>query len=247
MAGGKTFTIILPTYNEEEGIQNMINALRGMYPDFNILIMDDNSTDRTKEKVEELNLEKVRFVVRDSEVRGVTASVCDGILMAGTDYFMCMDSDFQHPIEAPGRLFEEMNKGFDLVIGVRVNRKALGFKRSVGSYAFAVLASSVLFVHGKKRTKDIASGLFGGSVEVFSDVINKEGSKFEMRGFKLLFDFLRNGPSDVKVSEITYEFSERAAGSSKVSPKVIYLSFHQCGVVGRFFAGFYKVIFYREG
>ena len=247
MAGGKTFTIILPTYNEEEGIQDMLNALTSEYPDFNILIMDDNSNDKTKEKVESLNLEKVRFVERNAKIRGVTASVCDGILLAGTDYFMCMDSDFQHPTEAARRIYDELNKGFDLVIGVRVNRKALGFKRSVGSYAFATLASSVLFVHGKQRTKDIASGLFGGSVELFSEVINKEGSKFEMRGFKLLFDFLRNGPSDVKVSEITYEFSERAAGSSKVSPKVIYLSFHQCGIVGRFFAGIYKIIFYRDG
>ena len=247
MAGGKTFTIILPTYNEEEGIQNMLRELSSKYPDFNILIMDDNSKDKTKEKVEEMNLEKVRFVERNAEIRGVTASVCDGILLAGTDYFMCMDSDFQHPIEAAQRIYDELNKGFDLVIGVRVNRKALGFKRSMGSYAFATLASSVLFVHGKKRTKDIASGLFGGSVELFSEVINKEGSKFEMRGFKLLFDFLRNGPSDVKLSEITYEFFERAAGTSKVSPKVIYLSFHQCGIVGRFFAGIYKIIFYRDG
>ncbi|MDR0309181.1 MAG: glycosyltransferase [Candidatus Methanoplasma sp.] len=246
MAGRKTFTIILPTYNEEEGIANMVTSLRAMYPDFRILIMDDNSTDRTKEIVDALEMDNVKFVVRDSDVRGVTASVCDGILMAGTDYFMCMDSDFQHPIEAAGRIYDELNKGYDLVIGVRVNRRALGFKRSMGSWAFHILATSVLFVHGKKKTKDIASGLFGGDVELFSKVINEEGSKFEMRGFKLLYDFLRNAPSDVNASEIKYEFSKRASGSSKVSPKVIYLSFHQCGVVGRFFAGIYKIIFYRQ-
>jgi dolichol-phosphate mannosyltransferase len=246
MDDGKTFTIILPTYNEEEGIANMLTALKEMYPDFHILIMDDNSTDRTKEVVDALNFDKVRMIVRDSDVRGVTVSVCDGILACGTDYFMCMDSDFQHPLEAAGRIYAELNKGFELVIGVRVDRRALGFKRSLGSYAFATLASSVLFVHGKTRTKDIASGLFGGSVELFSEVINEEGSKFEMKGFKLLYDFLRNGPSDVKVSEITYEFGKRASGSSKVSPKVIYLSFHQCGVVGRFLAWIYKIIFYRQ-
>ncbi|MCL2032299.1 MAG: glycosyltransferase [Methanomassiliicoccaceae archaeon] len=243
MAGGKTFTVILPTYNEEENIEKMVVSLRDMYPDFHILIMDDGSTDRTKEIVDALNFENVRFVVRDSDVRGVTASVCDGILIAGTDLFMCMDSDFQHPLEAAGRLYDEMNKDYDLVVGVRVNRRALGFKRSMGSWMFHVLALSVLFVHGKGKTKDIASGLFGGDVGLFSKVIEEQGDKFEMRGFKLLFDFLRNGPSDVKVGEITYEFGKRTGGKSKVNPKIVYLSFHQCGIVGRFFARIYKAMF----
>jgi len=243
MAGGKTFTIILPTYNEEENIEKMVVSLKEMYPDFHILIMDDGSTDRTKEIVDSLNYENVRFVVRDSEVKGVTASVSDGIILSGTDLFMCMDSDFQHPIEAAGRIYHELSKDLDLVIGVRVDRWALGFKRSMGSWMFHILASSVLFVHGKKGSKDIASGLFGGDVELFSSVINEHGNDFEMRGFKLLFDFMKHAPSDIKIGEIKYEFGKRQGGKSKVNPKIVYLSFHQCGIVGRFFARIYKAMF----
>ena len=243
MPGGKTFTIILPTYNEEENIGKMVTSLKEMYPDFQILIMDDNSKDRTKEIVDSLHYDNVRFVVRDSDIRGVTAAVCDGIVMSGTDYFMCMDSDFQHPLEAAGRIYAELIKGNDLVVGIRVDRWALGFKRSMGSFAFHYLASSVLFVHGKKGSKDIASGLFGGDVELFSKVINEHGSEFEMRGFKLLFDFMLHAPSDYKMGEIKYEFGKRQGGTSKVSPKVVYLSFHQCGMVGRFLAGIYKALF----
>jgi len=243
MAGKKTFTIILPTYNEEENIEKMVVSLTEMYPDFQILIMDDGSKDRTKEIVDALNYKNVRFVVRNSDVRGVTASVCDGIIMAGTDLFMCMDSDFQHPLEAAGRIYAELNKDFDVVVGVRVDRWALGFKRSMGSWMFHFLAASVLFVHGKKGSTDIASGLFGGSVELFSNVIKEHGDKFEMRGFKLLFDFMLHAPSDIKVGEITYEFGKRLGGKSKVNPKIVYLSFHQCGIVGRFFARIYKAMF----
>jgi len=246
MAGGKTFTIILPTYNEEENIEKMVVSLREMYPDFHILIMDDGSADRTKEIVDALNYDNVRFVVRDSDVRGVTASVCDGITMAGTDFFMCMDSDFQHPLEAAGRIYDELNKDHDLVVGVRVDRWALGFKRSMGSWMFHLLAASVLFVHGKKGSKDIASGLFGGDVELFSKTINEHGDGFEMRGFKLLFDFMQHAPSDLKVGEIKYEFGKRQGGTSKVNPKIVYLSFHQCGMVGRFFAWIYKAMFIRD-
>jgi len=243
MAGEKTFTIILPTYNEEENIAKMVTSLNDMYPNFNILIMDDGSKDKTKEIVESLNIEKVRFYSRNAEIRGVTASVSEGITVCGTDLFMCMDSDFQHPLEAAGRLYEEMLKGFDIVVGIRTNRRALGFKRSMGSWMFHLLASSVLFVHRKKGSKDIASGLFGGSVEVFTKVIEEHGDKFEMRGFKLLYDFLRWGPSDVKMGEVVYEFAKREAGSSKVKPMTIYLSFHQCGIVGRFLARIYKAMF----
>jgi dolichol-phosphate mannosyltransferase len=243
MAGEKTFTIILPTFNEEANIAEMVTTLNKTYPDFQILIMDDGSEDRTKENVESLNIDKVRFVVRDSDIRGVTASVSEGITIAGTDLFMCMDSDFQHPLEAAGRLYAEICKGYDIVVGIRVNRRALGFKRSLGSWMFHILASSVLFVHGKKGSKDIASGLFGGSVELFTEVIREHGDKFEMRGFKLLFDFLRHGPSDVKMGEIVYKFEKRAKGASKVRPMTVYLSFHQCGVVGRFIASIYKAMF----
>ncbi|MCL2148556.1 MAG: glycosyltransferase [Methanomassiliicoccaceae archaeon] len=243
MACEKTFTVILPTYNEEENIGRMVSSLREMYPDFHILVMDDGSTDGTKGIVDSLALRDIRFIVRDSDVRGVTASVCDGILASGTDLFMCMDSDFQHPLEAAGRLYGELCKGCDLAVGVRVDRRALGLKRGLGSWMFHALALSVLFVHGKGRTKDIASGLFGGDVGLFSEVIREQGDKFEMRGFKLLFDFLRNGPSDVRIGEFTYKFEKRDKGESKVRPETVYRSFRQCGVVGRLLAWAYKALF----
>ena len=45
-------TVVLPTYNEEGNIGRMVTTLREMYPDFYVLVMDDNSKDRTKEIVE---------------------------------------------------------------------------------------------------------------------------------------------------------------------------------------------------
>ena len=40
-------TVVIPTYNEEKNIVNMAKCLREMYPDFKIMFMDDNSTDRS--------------------------------------------------------------------------------------------------------------------------------------------------------------------------------------------------------
>ena len=68
-----TCTIVTPTYNEEKNIANMARAIREAYPDYKILFMDDNSTDRSREEVEALNDPLVTFFVRKPEERGVWA------------------------------------------------------------------------------------------------------------------------------------------------------------------------------
>jgi dolichol-phosphate mannosyltransferase len=238
----RTCTVILPTYNEEANIVSMVTALRSSYPGFKILIMDDNSKDRSKELVDALGYDDVTFFVRDPGDRGLSASICQGIVDTQTYYFINMDSDFQHPVSAVGQIYENLEKGFDLSVGVREDRVALGFKRWLGSWAFHSLASMTLFVHGKKRTKDIMSGLFGGKTEMFRDVIVKNGDRFEMKGFKALFDLLKFAPSDVRIGEVRYEFGERQSGESKISPKIIASALRQCGLVGRFCARVYVTV-----
>ena len=236
-----TCTVILPTYNEEENIAYMVTLLREMYPDFRILIMDDNSTDRSKELIDALGYDNVRFFIRDPKDRGLAASTCQGILETDTDYFINMDSDFQHPLSAVRRIYDDLERGSDLCIGVRENRKALGIKRSLGSWAFHFLASATLFFRGKKRSRDIMSVLFGGRTEIFSEVIGDHGDEFEMSGFKVLFDLMKYSPDGIIIGEITYEFGKRQGGESKVSPKVVMSVLRQCGAVGRFLARIYGI------
>ena len=95
-------TVILPTYNEEANIGDMIDTLRGMYPDFHVLVMDDNSKDGTQNAVTERASkdDHVRLIVRDPNDRGLSASIFQGIQETRTRYFINMDSDFQHPPSA---------------------------------------------------------------------------------------------------------------------------------------------------
>jgi len=239
---GKTCTIILPTYNEEENIANMITSLRGLYPGFHILVMDDNSTDHSKELVGSLNLPNVKFFVRAPDDRGLTASICQGIVEADTDLFINMDSDFQHPLSAIGPIYDDLCNGSDLCIGIRKDRVALGLKRWLGSWMFHILASATLFFRRKKRTKDIMSGLFGGRTDMFRPVIEENRKDFEMSGFKALFDILKFAPSGIVIGEVPYEFGERHSGSSKISPNIVISTLRQCGPVGRFCAKIYGAI-----
>lgn len=235
-------TVILPTYNEEANIVDMVSELRRKYPAFSILIMDDNSTDRSKELVDGLNDRMVRFFVRAKDDRGLSASIFQGITETETEYFINMDSDFQHPTSAVKSLYEELEDGYDLVIGVRENRVALGFTRWAGSWAFHALASMTLFFRGKQGSKDIMSGLFGGRTEMFKEVIAENHDDFEMRGFKALFDLLKFSPKGLKISEVTYDFGERHGGESKISPRIVCSALRQCGPLGRMFARIYGAV-----
>jgi len=231
-------TVILPTYKEEANIGNMIACLRDMYPNFCILVMDDNSPDGTKAVVEKImeNDANVRFVTRDIGDKGLSASIIHGIMETDTEFFLNMDSDFQHPPSALKDMHERLVSGADLVIGVRKDRTALKFKRWLSSWIAQVMADITLKFAGKKSSRDIMSGLFGGRTELFRPVIGVHESKFERKGFKALFDLLKFAPADIRIDETFFEFGERHGGESKIGSKIILSIIRQCGRPGKFVA-----------
>ena len=231
MAG--TCSVIIPTYNEEKNIVNMAKAIRELYPDFYIFFMDDTSTDRSKELIEELNDPKTKLVTRDPNDRGLAISCFQGIVECGTDYFMTIDCDFQHPPSALGDMYAKMEEGYDLCVGTRNDRFALGFVRWVGSWAFNIMADLYLFRLRKSITTDVMSGLYAGRCDVFVPVIKEHWNDVERKGWKVLMDLLKYGPRDLKISTIKYDFGKRAAGESHISPKVVVTTFHQMGRLGK--------------
>lgn len=235
-------TVVIPTYNEEKNIVNMAKCIRQLYPDYYISFMDDNSQDRSKELIEALGDPKTRLFTRKPEERGLAASVLQGIMEAETDYFFTIDCDFQHPPSALGEMHKKLDEGADLCIGVREDRFALGFVRWAGSWAFNIFADLYLFCRGKKISKDVMSGLIGGRTDVFVPVIKEHWSEMELQGWKVLIDLLKFGPRDIKTANVYYKFGKRAEGESHISPKVVVTTFHQCGIVGRFFAKLYSTL-----
>ncbi len=215
----------------------MITRLRSLYPDFEILIMDDNSKDGSKALVESLKDPKVTFFTRDPEDRGLSASICQGIVETKTDLFINMDCDFQHPPEVLADIYSKLTCGADLVVGVRSDRKSgLSFVRWVGSWGCHYMAVLTLKFRGKTSSHDIMSGLFGGKTNLFRTVIQENIQDFEIRGFKTLFDLMKFAPGKLKLSEVTYDFGTRDGGESKLSSGVILSFLRQCGPVGRFMA-----------
>jgi len=232
-------TAILPTYNEEENIGNMIACLRELYPNFKILVMDDNSKDNTKDTVLRI-MEKdgnVSFVTRDINDKGLSASIIHGIAETDTEFFINMDSDFQHPPSALKEMYDRLSSGADLVIGVRNDRTALSFVRWASSWLAHTMANLTLRLRDKQTSSDVMSGLFGGRTEIFAKVIREHENEFERRGFKALFDLLKFSPNDMRIEDVYFEFGERQGGESKISSKVIFSVMRQCGRLGTYMAG----------
>ena len=234
--GDYTCTIILPTYKEAGNIQKMAKRLRELYPDFLILIMDDNSNDGSKELIRELEDPMVTFTERDPNDRGLSASILQGITDTKTDFFINMDCDFQHPPEAIADAYECLIKGADLCVGVREGRTVLSPIRWVASWGAHVMAAMTLWLRNKKKSSDIMSGFFGGKTAIYQNVIEQHSDEMDRQGFKALFDLLKFGPVDTDIREISFEFGKRKAGESKLNKRVILSVMRQCEPFGKLIA-----------
>ncbi|QLH75033.1 MAG: glycosyltransferase [Methanomassiliicoccales archaeon] len=233
-ASENPFTVILPTLNEVDNIVPMLEALVGLYPKASIIVVDDNSKDGTVQKAREFGMRHDIIVIeRDPDKKGLTASIMDGIMATKTEFFVVMDADFQHPPESVGRLVQELQNGNDLVIGVREDRGKLSSMRRLASWGADTMARTYLRFKGQPTSVDTMSGFFGGRTELCKRVIETKGDKFEMKGFKGLFDLLRFVPKGSKIAEVEFKFDSRRSGQSKLSSTIILSIMRQCGIGGK--------------
>ena len=173
----------------------------------------------------------------------------EGFYLADTDYALCMDCDFQHPVEVLKDLVSEMDKGANLCVGVRNSRMSMGFVRAFGSEAVEAFCKIFFRIHGKQTTKDMMSGLFAVRCSEFHDVIAGCWDKFEYRGWKVLMDLMKYETHDVKVAYVRYDFGKRAEGDSHLNPKVAVMTLHQLWGFGkwcsRILARLYRIDYYE--
>jgi glycosyltransferase involved in cell wall biosynthesis len=89
-------TILLPAYNEEESIGSTIREIRQLYPDYEILVIDDGSTDKTRDEAVKAGAN----VMRHPHNIGNGAAIKTGLRYASGEWILMMDADGQHkPID----------------------------------------------------------------------------------------------------------------------------------------------------
>ena len=130
------YTVIVPFYNEEknissfnDGLINNIKKIENKDRKFEIVYVDDGSQDKTFEELKKLNGNACdTLVVKHSSNLSQSAALNTGISQSKNDNLIIMDGDLQNDSEDLVKMVEEYEKGCDMIIGWRKNRKDNFFK-----------------------------------------------------------------------------------------------------------------------
>ena len=215
-------TIVIPTYNEKENIQQLVKALSGTLAgvSWEVIFVDDDSPDKTHELVRSLARQdrQVRCIQRLGR-RGLSSACIEGILASSSPYICIMDADMQHDESILPRMLDTLKQEeLDLVIGSRyVNEGSTGTLSSnrVWISKAATRLGKLLLKH---PVSDPMSGFFMFTRVYFEQIMHD----LSMKGFKILLDMLVSSPAGLKYRELPYIMRQRSHGESKLGMQVIW-------------------------
>jgi glycosyltransferase involved in cell wall biosynthesis len=206
---GLKLSVVLPVFNEEECItevlQELIDVLSSEnFSEFEIIPVDDGSTDKTFERIIQLakNNEKIKPIQLTRNF-GQSAAMACGFDNAQFDLIVAMDSDGQNnPRDIP-KLIARLKEGFDCVSGWRKNRKDKNLSRKIPSN----LANRMISSWTKVKLHD-----YGCTLKAYK--------KSSITGFPIYGEIHRFLPAyaslqGATISEIEVDHRERRTGKSK--------------------------------
>ena len=150
-------SVIIPAYNESRTIGKLIEEIRELYPDFEIIVINDGSTDNTANEAGQAGA----AVYSHPYNIGNGAAIKSGIRVAGGDIFIFMDGDGQHDPEDIGKLLEFFPQ-YDMVVGARPTQGQASVARAIANKLYNWLASYV----AKVTIKDLTSGFRAVKAEI---------------------------------------------------------------------------------
>lgn len=137
-----SITIAIPAYNEEENIEwvikDTLKSLPKYFKDFEVVVVNDGSTDNTGEIADRLAKRRKVLRVVHQENAGYSQAMLAGIKAAKKEYIAYMPADGQFLVSDMRHCFETM-EGADLVLGYRGGRPDYNTKRMIFSYGYLTL------------------------------------------------------------------------------------------------------------
>lgn len=201
----QSITVIIPCLNEEQGVESVLRAMPGFVDE--VIVVDNNSTDRTSEVAASLGAKVIR-----EDVRGYGRSYKRGFSMASGDLIITLDGDHSYPVDALSYLIEAfLHLNVDFLNASRFpvqDPEAMSFKNKFGNLLLS-LAMSVLYL---RWVRDSQSGMW-----VFRRSILKE-MKLESDGMafseEIKVEALRS--PRIRFREISIQYSSRL-GETKLN------------------------------
>ena len=213
------FSIVIPVFNESKNLPALIKQIFEILESkrFELIIVDDNSTDGTKYIMNKFKKRNLRYYIRKKN-RDLSKSCVFGFEKSKYKNILVMDGDLQHrPIDILKLLRVYKKKKADFVIGTRnlFEKK----KHNLGLLRLSASRILILFVNlflGRK-TSDPMSGFFIFKKKIFSNNRNKLFNK----GYKILMDLIYIDNKKRLIIDVDINFDTRKKGVSKMNFKVL--------------------------
>ena len=213
-------TVVVPTLNERGNVGPLVaaleRALEGL--SWDVLFVDDNSTDGTLEALAALaaNSPRVRFIRRVGR-RGLSSAVVEGMLATTSPYIAVMDADLQHDETIVRGMYDAVRAGdVDIASASRFldssEQEGLSERREHLSRLGIALCRLII----KADLTDPLTGCFVVSRKLVDEVVER----LSLRGFKILLDIFATSRRPLAYREFPMHFRKRLSGASKLDTLV---------------------------
>jgi dolichol-phosphate mannosyltransferase len=216
---------VIPTYNEKQNLEPLLEAILETIPTASILVVDDNSPDGTGALADSLAAERPNIAVLHRESKeGLGRAYVDGfcnVTARGAGIVVQMDADFSHPVRYLPALLEPILDGrADMAIGSRYvsggANPGLGPVRRLISTGGSIFARAVL----RLPYRDLTGGFKAIRTDLLQtidlDAVNAGGYAFQV---EMTFRAHRLG---ARIVEVPIIFEERRFGTSKMSSGIVF-------------------------
>ena len=217
--------IIIPTYNEIENIDKIIKSIFDLYNDINILVVDDNSPDKTSMKVIELQTkykQQLYLQIRKKK-SGLGPAYIHGFKWAiekKYNFIFEMDADFSHDPGDIKKLYNTCNDGLaDISVGSRYKEGINVVNWPIGRIMLSLFASYYVRLITGMNIKDSTSGFICYKRAVL-EKINLDMVKFIGYAFQIEMKY-KSYLNKFKIIEIPIIFTDRKYGKSKLNASII--------------------------
>ena len=223
------FSIVIPVYNESKNLPLLISQIYKVLKNhtFELIIIDDNSSDGTFEVLNKIKKKNFRFFIRKKR-RDLSRSCVLGFDKSKYKNILVMDGDLQHQPKDIKKLLKIFQlKKAHIVIGSRelftMKKHNLSFMRLSASRILIFIVNILL----GNKTSDPMSGFFIFKKEIF--IRNKY--KLFNKGYKILMDLIYLDEKYQKIYDVKINFANRKKGESKMNMKIllslIYMIFYK--------------------
>ncbi|MCX7875238.1 MAG: polyprenol monophosphomannose synthase [Melioribacteraceae bacterium] len=214
--------VIIPTYNEVHNIKELIRVIVNMYPDINILVVDDNSPDGTANYVKELSEKDSRiFLIKREGKLGLGTAYVEGfkfMLKNNYDVAIQMDADFSHDPKEIKNFLDKIND-YDWIIGSRYINGVRVINWPIRRLLLSYFANYYSRIVTGMPIKDGTGGYKCFSRKVLES-INLDNVKSNGYSFQIEMNF-KAFKKGFRYLEYPITFIDRVQGTSKMSKKIV--------------------------